>query len=333
MNVTNFKEKPYFDSLPRYTLPALQAAFDKAESESFSSLAIYNGLCRDFAEVGVDKPKQHVFNEWIDGIRKKTVSRPGGAPVADDEMQADMPAAGDAVSPLPADDPARNDEALMMQRRVTQSGQLRINGKYFKADGVAPGTDVFVRPDPRDANRYAMFGLTDGRYVGEAVTEDPAEALEAKLSEKPWLPDGKGAVERDHGRDQPMADPDLRVVVPNPYVPQVKSSDERRTYLGNPITDPDLLAELKRRQADFSLNYVGVDLANGPDQSVKTVVTVKDGKPFFTPAFPAEEADTLVERMIAEAKADLSRDLEGRAKRLVAERLRLLAASIEGDVR
>ncbi|WP_454288938.1 hypothetical protein [Rhizobium arsenicireducens] len=168
MNVTNFKEKPYFDSLPRYTLPALQAAFDKALNKGFSSLAIYNGLCRDLDEVGHEKPTQQVFNAWLDGVQKGHIARPGGARI------------------------------------------------------VAAEAETVV---------------------------------------------------------------------------------------------------------------TGVDLATGPDLSVTTVVTVEGGKPFFTPVFPAEEAGTLVERMIAEAKADLSRDLEGRAKRLVAERLRLLAASIEGDAR
>lgn len=169
MNVTNFKEKPYFDSLPRYTLPALQAAFDKAESKNFSGLAIYNGLCRDLDEVGHEKPTQQVFNTWLDGVQKGHIARPGGAKI-----------------------------------------------------GAAEAETVVT----------------------------------------------------------------------------------------------------------------GVDLATGPDQSVTTAVLVNEGKPFFTPAFPAEEASTLVERMIAEAKADLisdfMRDIDARAKRLAAEQLRLLAASLEG---
>lgn len=165
MNVTNFKEKPYFDSLPRYTLPALQAAFDKAESKNFSGLAIYNGLCRDLDEVGHEKPTQQVFNGWLDGVQKGHIARPGGARI------------------------------------------------------VAAEAETVV---------------------------------------------------------------------------------------------------------------TGVDLSEGPDQSMTSIVSVKDGKPFFTTAFPAEEADTLVERMIAEAKADLMRDIDTRATRLVAERLRLLADTIEG---
>lgn len=292
MNITNFKEKPYFETLPRYALPALQSAFDKALNKGFSALAIYNGLCRDFAEVGLDKPTQHVLNEWIDGIRKKTVSRPGGEPIAEEHDQASTKP---GVAPVTADTPARAADVVMMQRRVMQSGQLRINGKYFKAEGALPGTDVLVRPDPRDANRYSMFGLDGGRYVGEAVCVDAAPA-EANGS----------ATERD----------------------------QAPTYLGNPVTDPDLLVALKKSQADNSLSYVGVDLAKGSDQSVTTVVSVKDGKPFFTPAFQAEEASTLVERMVAEAKADLisdfMRDIDARAKRLAAEQLRLLAASLEG---
>lgn len=264
MNITNFQEKPYFESLPRYALPALQTAFDKALNPAFSSLAIYNGLCRDFAEVGIEKPKQHVLNDWIDGIRKNTVSRPGGEAVAEGETPADTPAADNVVAPVADDDTAKNDNTMMMQRRVTQSGQLRINGKYFNAQGVAPGTDVLVRPDPRDPNRYSMFGLKGGRYVGEAICDvAPAEPEAA-----PSPTEGKMTV--------------------------------------------------------------GVDLSEGPDQQVTSIVSVEDGKPFFTPAFPAEEAGTLVERMIAEAKADLMRDIDARAKRLVADRLRLLADTIEG---
>ncbi|MBW8319774.1 MAG: hypothetical protein K0M49_16450 [Arenimonas sp.] len=267
MNITNFQEKPYFESLPRYALPALQTAFDKALNPAFSSLAIYNGLCRDFAEVGIEKPKQHVFNDWIDGIRKKTVSRPGGEAVAEGETPADTPAADNVVAPVADDDTAKNGDTMMMQRRVTQSGQLRINGKYFKAEGVAPGTDVLVRPDPRDPNRYSMFGLKDGRYVGEAVCSDVAPA------EPEAMPSTLGrcitAVERE------------------PLPPGV------------------------------------VDVTAVEPQ-------VDEAKPFFTPAFPAEETGTLVERMIAETKADLMRDIDARAKRLVADRLRLLADTIEG---
>lgn len=259
MNITNFQEKPYFESLPRYALPALQTAFDKALNPAFSSLAIYNGLCRDFAEVGIEKPKQHVFNDWI-GIHKKTVSRPGGPAIAEGETPADTPAVEDA------DAPVADENIMMIQRRVTQSGQLRINGKYFKAEGVTPGTDVLVRPDPRDPNRYSMFGLKDGRYVGEAICDVAPAEPEA-------MPSTLGrcitAVERE------------------PLPPGV------------------------------------VDVTAVEPQ-------VDEAKPFFTPAFPAEETGTLVERMIAETKADLMRDIDARAKRLVADRLRLLADTIEG---
>lgn len=81
MNITNHKEKPFFDSLPRWTLPALQAAYDKASAKTFSALAIYNGLCRDLEEVGHEKPTQPVFNAWLDGVQKGQITRPGGAEV------------------------------------------------------------------------------------------------------------------------------------------------------------------------------------------------------------------------------------------------------------
>lgn len=278
MNIANFKEKPYFDSLPRYALPALQAAFDKALNNAFSSLAIYNGICRDFAEVGLDKPKQHVFNDWIDGIRKKTVSRPGGEPVAE---EADQPSTKPDDAPMAADAPAKAADVVMMQRRVTQSGQLRINGKYFKAEGALPGTDVLVRPDPRDANRYSMFGLDGGRYVGEAVCVDAAPA-EAEAMPLPVEADAT-AVER-----APLA-------------------SVTRFTADDPI------------EANVTV-HIPAGLTRSDDED----------KPFFTSTFPAEDADTLVERMIAAAKADLMRDFDAQAKRLAADRLRQLAANLEG---
>lgn len=98
MNITNFKEQPYFDSLPRYALPALRSAFDKAETNGFSALAIYNGLCRDLGEVGIEKPKQQVFNAWLDGIHKKTVVRPSGARIIDEEEAKPLCAEVDMAS-------------------------------------------------------------------------------------------------------------------------------------------------------------------------------------------------------------------------------------------
>ncbi len=56
--------------------------------------------------------------------------------------------------------------------------------------------------------------------------------------------------------------------------------------------------------------------------------------PFFTPDFPAEEtADptaALIDGMLRDAKAKLARDFEAEAKRIVAQRLRDLANTLEG---
>lgn len=56
--------------------------------------------------------------------------------------------------------------------------------------------------------------------------------------------------------------------------------------------------------------------------------------PFFTPEFPAEEGTdptaALVDGMLRDAKAQLTRDFEAEAKRMVAQRLRDLANTLEG---
>lgn len=71
----------YFSSLPRFTLSAVQAAWDKSQTDCFSSRGAWTSLCKDFDQVGHGHPKLAVFSEWFDGAKKGDVPRPQ-SPVA-----------------------------------------------------------------------------------------------------------------------------------------------------------------------------------------------------------------------------------------------------------
>lgn len=77
MNMTNHVESPYFERLPRYVWPALQAAWDKAHGRQFGTIAIYQSFCRDMDHIGYDKPSKPVMSDWIDRVQKGLVVRPG----------------------------------------------------------------------------------------------------------------------------------------------------------------------------------------------------------------------------------------------------------------
>lgn len=66
----------YFSSLPRYTLSAVQVAWDKAQTDCFNSRGAWTSLCKDFDHVGHEHPKLAVFSEWFDGAKKGDVPRP-----------------------------------------------------------------------------------------------------------------------------------------------------------------------------------------------------------------------------------------------------------------
>lgn len=66
----------YFSGLPRFTLSAVQAAFDKAKADTFKPRSIYSALCRDFNAVGQDLPPMLIFEEWYSGVRRGDVERP-----------------------------------------------------------------------------------------------------------------------------------------------------------------------------------------------------------------------------------------------------------------
>jgi len=66
----------YFSGLPRFTLSAVQAAFDKAHADTFKPRTIYSALCKDFNAVGQDLPPFSIFEEWYFGVRRGDVERP-----------------------------------------------------------------------------------------------------------------------------------------------------------------------------------------------------------------------------------------------------------------
>lgn len=77
MNMTNHVESPYFERLPRYARPALQAAWDKAHGKQFGTVAIYQSFCRDMEEIGHDKPSKPLMGDWIARVQQGLVVRPG----------------------------------------------------------------------------------------------------------------------------------------------------------------------------------------------------------------------------------------------------------------
>ncbi len=76
MNITNAKEIPYFDRLPRYAMPALQHAWDRAKFRTVGTHAIYIGFCRDMEFVGFEKPTKPIMNEWIGKVQQGLIDRP-----------------------------------------------------------------------------------------------------------------------------------------------------------------------------------------------------------------------------------------------------------------
>lgn len=80
MNITNHVESPYFERLPRYVWPALQAAWDKAHGRQFGTIAIYQSFCKDMDHIGHEKPTKPVMSDWIARVQQGLVVRPG-APV------------------------------------------------------------------------------------------------------------------------------------------------------------------------------------------------------------------------------------------------------------
>ncbi|MDQ1185381.1 hypothetical protein [Agrobacterium larrymoorei] len=97
----------YFSGLPRFTLSAVQAAFDKAHADTFRPRSIYSALCKDFNAVGQDLPPFPIFEEWYSGVRKGNVERPASplpTPKRKEQPSA-LPgtkAAPDMVAELPA---------------------------------------------------------------------------------------------------------------------------------------------------------------------------------------------------------------------------------------
>ncbi|SCX30619.1 hypothetical protein DSM25558_5007 [Agrobacterium sp. DSM 25558] len=94
----------YFSSLPCFTLSAVQAAWDKSQTDSFSSRGAWTSLCKDFDQVGHEHPKLVVFSEWFDGAKKGDVPRPQ-SPIAVPARKARLFAALPDFSPNTQDVP------------------------------------------------------------------------------------------------------------------------------------------------------------------------------------------------------------------------------------
>lgn len=91
MNITNVKELPYFDRLPRFAMPALQAAWDRAHHHTVSDHAIYIGFCKDMEFIGYEKPTKPAMNEWIGKVEQGLIPRPLAS--EDDKIQEVVEAA------------------------------------------------------------------------------------------------------------------------------------------------------------------------------------------------------------------------------------------------
>ncbi|TCT37664.1 hypothetical protein [Martelella mediterranea] len=69
----------YFDKLPKWCIPGLQAAYDNIASGHFSDAAVFRSLTKEFEGIGEKPPTREVFYAWVKGIAAGDVKRPGGA--------------------------------------------------------------------------------------------------------------------------------------------------------------------------------------------------------------------------------------------------------------
>lgn len=70
-------ENSYFDDLPRYALPALQAAWDLAHGRQFGTNSIYKIFTRDMDEINVTPPSKPELSAWIERVQAGLIERPG----------------------------------------------------------------------------------------------------------------------------------------------------------------------------------------------------------------------------------------------------------------
>lgn len=184
MNITNHTESPYFERLPRYARPALQAAWDKAHGRQFGTIAIFQSFCRDMDEVGCEKPSKPLMTDWISRVQGGLVARPGSpADGADPAVVANLedvlaepieeiveePVAIDAEPPVfvsdspilklfatPADIAPQVDAALAEAR-----ANLRKELQTVCLDGVDDLTDEVVSRAQKMARQMMIDILRD----------------------------------------------------------------------------------------------------------------------------------------------------------------------------
>lgn len=66
----------YLGGLPRYTLSAVQSAWDKSQADGFSHRGIWKSLCKDFDQVGCEPPQFEIFAIWLEAAGNAEIARP-----------------------------------------------------------------------------------------------------------------------------------------------------------------------------------------------------------------------------------------------------------------
>lgn len=171
MNITNHTAKPYFERLPRYALPAAQAAWDKAKARNFGTLAIYTGFCRDMDEVGYEKPSKPVMTDWIGQIQVGLIPRPGSK---DDAWSALADTTEEAVKADLSDDasPVADQEKL---RAAVEA----ITGEPSPIFSDAASSKPFFTPE-FPAETAPIEPMTDAlRMVSQKMLDELVAEFEA----------------------------------------------------------------------------------------------------------------------------------------------------------
>lgn len=175
MNTVNLKQKPFFDRLPRYALPALQAAWDQAASKGFGTLAIFNGFCRSMNEVGHEAPTRAAMSQWIADVQAGKVDRPGKL---FEEPTDPVP---HIVSPNPYAPEAKGKEERRHKAASDDSAVLEAAAvaKARRDDVLGGGSKLFFTDDfPAEANPEAS-AVTALRMMRDRLVSDLIAQFEA----------------------------------------------------------------------------------------------------------------------------------------------------------
>lgn len=157
MNAVNHTTLPYFERLPRYALPALQASWDQANGRAFGTLAIYNGFCRSMKEVGFDAPLKPEFSQWIADVQAGNIPRPGRTTPAEEEASSPV-----AAPEVPVED-------------VPDAAELRaLRSKPFFTPAFPAETPVEFIDETVSAR-----ALSSMRAVRDQMVSDLVEQLQA----------------------------------------------------------------------------------------------------------------------------------------------------------